>query len=55
MHKLNKTDFDDRRQAREDLKKHHAPIHSVPVLAERVDKLEKATGLTPIIDNIIID
>jgi len=47
MHKLDKTEFDKRKAAKEKLKKPHGVINSVPALVERVELLEEVIGVKP--------
>ena len=55
-HKLNKEEFDARKQVRDELKKPRGTINNIPQLAARVEKLEQALGLTPpIINNVAIN
>jgi len=54
-HKLDKAEFEARKQARDDLKEPPGNINSVPALRDRVYKIEQAMGLTvPTIENIVI-
>jgi len=46
-HKLNKTEFNERKAAREELKKSRGNINSVAGLRARVELLETVLGVKP--------
>ena len=45
MHKLDKIEYDEKKAAREELKKIHTPPNSVPELRARVYLLETVVGI----------
>jgi len=47
MHKLDKTELDKRKAAKDELKKSHGNINSVAGLRERVELLETILGINP--------
>jgi len=45
-HKFDKTEFDNRKQAKTTLKEPHTPPTSTPALRDRVDLIEKMLGVS---------
>ena len=46
-HRFDPVDWAEKKQAKQDLDQPHAPAHSVPVLRDRVDRLERINNVVP--------